>query len=102
MESRSHDGVAARMPARVSASVSAVSGLHYYLPTQSLLVLSDTSREVLETTGHRVTDRLYLSRDWSGLTDDISGAAGIAMDDRDNLYIVSEPDLFYQFAKTKS
>ncbi|WP_200406089.1 SdiA-regulated domain-containing protein, partial [Salmonella enterica] len=46
----------------------------------------------------RVRDRLFLTAEWSGLRDDIPQPEGIAMDNENNLYIVSEPNLFYKFS----
>ena len=47
----------------------------------------------------RTVDRLYLTAGWSGLSEDIPQAEGIALDDAGDLYIVSEPNLFYRFTK---
>ncbi|EFM2004282.1 YjiK family protein [Escherichia coli] len=82
-----------------------ISGLHYYTPSSSLLLLSDESKKVLELNTNnveKITDRLFLYAGWSGLTEDIPQAEGITIDDYDNLYIVSEPNLFYRFEKIKN
>lgn len=87
----------------VTSSIRDVSGLHYHFPTSSLLVLSDESKKILEINSQgRVSDHLYLNAGWSGLTEDIPQAEGIALDDADNLYIVSEPNLFYRFTKKQN
>lgn len=83
------------------AFVNDVSGLHYYNPKYSLLVLSDESKKVVEinTKTGQVQDRLYLNAGWSGLKEDIPQAEGITLDGNGDLYIVSEPNLFYRFSK---
>ncbi len=94
------DKVSYRYPSAVTASVKDVSGLHYHALTSSLLVLSDESKKILEINSEgQVIDRLYLSRKWSGLKEDIPQAEGITLDSRGNLYIVSEPNLFFRFVK---
>lgn len=91
------------LPASVTSSVRDVSGLHYHSPTASLLVLSDESNKVLEINSEGlVTDRLYLNAGWAGLAEDIPQAEGLALDDEANLYIVSEPNLFYRFTKKQN
>ncbi|EAY0302072.1 hypothetical protein B2H72_23845, partial [Salmonella enterica] len=93
----SKNGITRALPSAITASVSDVSGLEYHAPTDSLLVLSDESKMILEVSSEwRVRDRLFLTAEWSGLRDDIPQPEGIAMDNENNLYIVSEPNLFYK------
>ncbi|EBR1858411.1 hypothetical protein C3509_12275 [Salmonella enterica] len=95
----SKNGIIRALPSAITASVSDVSGLEYHAPTNSLLVLSDESKMILEVSSEwRVRDRLFLTAEWSGLRDDIPQPEGIAMDNENNLYIVSEPNLFYKFS----
>ncbi|ECX9477751.1 hypothetical protein F6Z03_09210 [Salmonella enterica] len=95
----SKNGITRALPSAITASVSDVSGLEYHAPTNSLLVLSDESKMILEVSSEwRVRDRLFLTAEWSGLRDDIPQPEGIAMDNENNLYIVSEPNLFYKFS----
>ncbi|EAO2384919.1 hypothetical protein E2T74_12385 [Salmonella enterica] len=95
----SKNGITRALPSAITASVSDVSGLEYHAPTNSLLVLSDESKMILEVSSEwRVRDRLFLTAEWSGLRDDIPQPEGIAMDNENNLYIVSEPKLFYKFS----
>lgn len=96
----SKNGITRVLPSAITASVSDVSGLEYYAPTDSLLVLSDESKMILEVSSEwRVRDRLFLTAEWSGLREDILQPEGIAMDNENNLYIVSEPNLFYKFSR---
>ncbi|EAA6308479.1 hypothetical protein F9G30_02265 [Salmonella enterica subsp. enterica serovar Bredeney] len=95
----SKNGITRALPSAITASVSDVSGLEYHASTDSLLVLSDESKMILEVSSEwRVRDRLFLTAEWSGLRDDIPQPEGIAMDNENNLYIVSEPNLFYKFS----
>lgn len=85
----SKNGITRALPSAITASVSDVSGLEYHAPTNSLLVLSDESKMILEVSSEwRVRDRLFLTAEWSGLRDDIPQPEGIAMDNENNLYIV--------------
>lgn len=79
--------------------ISDVSGLDFNLRYQHLIVLSDASRLVIEvnTEGEPVSS---LSLLWGhGLNKPVPQAEGIAMDDTDTLYMVSEPNLFYVFRR---
>ncbi|MCO7632098.1 SdiA-regulated domain-containing protein [Pseudomonas guariconensis] len=68
--------------------------------TGHLLVLSADSNMLLELDekGEQVSFMTVLGG-FNGLKDTIPRAEGVAMDDRGNLYMVSEPDLFYRFRK---
>ncbi|CAK7033116.1 MAG: hypothetical protein DELT_00443 [Desulfovibrio sp.] len=79
--------------------VSDLSGLEFHNRLQHLLVLSDTSKIVIEVdkTGQPISS-LSLIRG-NGLPGPVPQAEGIAMDDDENLYLVSEPNLFYVFTK---
>lgn len=76
-----------------------VSSLDFNRKHQHLLVLSDESRRIIEIDkqGHPVSS-LSLAAG-NGLRQPVPQAEGIAMDDEENLYIVSEPNLFYLFRK---
>jgi len=84
-------------------SLTDISGLHFHQTTAHLLVLSDESKLVLElsNTGQAISC-LPLTSGHQGLTKTIRQPEGIALDDEDNLYIVSEPNLFYKFTKQPS
>ncbi|MDH0304579.1 MULTISPECIES: SdiA-regulated domain-containing protein [unclassified Pseudomonas] len=68
--------------------------------TGHLLALSANSNMLLELDekGEQVSFMTLLGG-FNGLADTIPRAEGVAMDDQGNLYIVSEPNLFYRFRK---
>ncbi|WP_162177872.1 SdiA-regulated domain-containing protein [Halotalea alkalilenta] len=75
-----------------------VSGIHLDATTKHLLILSDESRRIIEMDRHkRVIRSLPLLAGRHGLMMDIPQAEGITMDDQGNIYLVSEPNLFYRF-----
>ena len=75
-----------------------ISGLEFNQPYQHLLILSDESKLVLEMNKqHQIVGCMPLIRGQYGLLSNIRQPEGIAMDDKNNLYIVSEPNLFYKF-----
>jgi uncharacterized protein YjiK len=65
-----------------------------------LLALSDESGLILELdlAGEPISS-LLLWRGLHGLKRRVPQAEGLALDDRGVLYLVSEPNLFYRFAK---
>lgn len=78
-----------------------LSGVHFDLDTGHLLVLSDDSHSLTESTlTGEVVSRLSLSgsfwsRSRAGLDHHVPQAEGVAMDDEGQLYILSEPNLLY-------
>jgi len=76
------------------------SGLHFDPATHHLLFVSDESKSVSEvSTDGKMISFMELEKGFSGLQKDIPQAEGITMDDFGNIYIVSEPNLFYKFVK---
>ncbi|MDD4872126.1 MAG: SdiA-regulated domain-containing protein [Kiritimatiellae bacterium] len=77
-----------------------LSGVHYHAGTGHLLILSDKSKCVVETTldGKEIS-RLLLVAGSAGMTEDAPQPEGITMDDTGNIYICSEPNLVYIFSK---
>lgn len=79
-----------------------LSGLYYDQATGHLLAVSDESRLVVEfTTEGKPISRMSLRRGQHGLKADIPQVEGVAMDASGNLYLVSEPNLFYIFNKRR-
>lgn len=73
---------------------------HYDPRTGHLLVLSDQSRNITELDGDgRFVSILSLRAGLSGLARTAPQPEGMTMDNAGNLYIVSEPNLFYKFQK---
>lgn len=77
-----------------------LSSLDFDQRSGHLLALSDESRLVLELNSDgRPISSLSLLRGMHGLQRSVPQAEGVAMDDAGNLYLVSEPNLFYLFRK---
>ncbi len=70
--------------------------------TGHLLLLSADSNMLLELDeqGQQVSFMTLLGG-FNGLADTVPRAEGVAVDDQGNLYMVSEPNLFYRFKKTQ-
>ncbi|MGI9273598.1 MAG: SdiA-regulated domain-containing protein [Endozoicomonas sp.] len=76
------------------------SGLHFDDKTGHLLVLGDESRRLTEMDDQgKIVSYMELSDGWHGLEDSIPQPEGVTMDDDGNLYVISEPNLFYRFEK---
>jgi len=70
--------------------------------TGHLLLLSADSNMLLELDEHgQQVSFMTLLGGFNGLADTIPRAEGVAVDDQGNLYMVSEPNLFYRFKKTQ-
>ncbi|MBD9483524.1 SdiA-regulated domain-containing protein [Pseudomonas sp. PDM14] len=77
-----------------------LSSLQYHADSGHLLALSDESRLVLELNSDgKPISGLSLLGGQHGLKKGVPQAEGVAMDDAGNLYLVSEPNLFYVFKK---
>ena len=81
--------------------LSDLSSLTYHEPTGHLLLLSDESRLLLEfnEAGH-ASDMLVLRNGWHGLKKTIPQAEGVAVGNNGEVFILSEPNLFYRFSPT--
>lgn len=78
-----------------------VSSLDFDEATGHLLVLSDESRLVIELdTEGKPISTLSLLAGQHGLRRSVPQAEGLASDGRGNLYLISEPNLFYSFRKS--
>ncbi|MGH8435440.1 MAG: SdiA-regulated domain-containing protein, partial [Pseudomonas sp.] len=77
-----------------------LSSLDFDTRSGHLLALSDESRLVLELNADgRPISSLSLLRGRHGLKKSVPQAEGIASDEAGNIYLVSEPNLFYLFRK---
>jgi len=76
-----------------------ISDLHYDTKTGHLLVLSEESRLIVEfdDQGQVVSFRTLLGGAFGELKQNTPQAEGLTMDAEGNLYVVSEPNLFYRF-----
>lgn len=80
-----------------------LSSLQFDERSGHLLALSDESRLVIELDlDGRPISTLSLLRGMHGLKRSVPQAEGLAMDEQGTLYLVSEPNLFYVFAKPTS
>ncbi|MGE7955682.1 SdiA-regulated domain-containing protein [Pseudomonas sp. NPDC089530] len=77
-----------------------ISDLYYDPKTGHLVMLSQESALMVELSdkGEMVSFRTLLGR-FSDLKESTYGAEGLTMDNDGNLYVVSEPNLFYLFRK---
>lgn len=78
-----------------------LSGLHFDRKSKHLLILSDESKLLTEADGDQTISYLELEKVWHGLKQSIPQAEGVTLDDDGNLYIISEPNLFYHFSPAK-
>jgi uncharacterized protein YjiK len=79
-----------------------LSSLYYDGATQHLWALSDQSKMVVELDQHgQPLSSLNLRAGNQGLKADIPQAEGMAMGSNGDLYLVSEPNLFYRFKRTE-
>ncbi|NBA95896.1 SdiA-regulated domain-containing protein [Pseudomonas sp. R5(2019)] len=77
-----------------------LSSLWFDPASQHLLALSDESKVLIELdTSGRPVSTLTLRAGHQGLKADVMQAEGVAMDDVGNVYVVSEPNLFYRFKR---
>lgn len=83
-----------------SLTIKDISAGDFYAPNNTLLIASHESKVIKEVfLSGTIIDRMYLRKGWHGLKEDIKQAEGIATDDKGDLYIVGEPNLFYKFVK---
>jgi uncharacterized protein YjiK len=77
-----------------------LSSVHYDEQTGHLALLSDESKVLMEldNKGKLISFRSLLGG-FGGLQDSVPQGEGMTLDDRGNLYLVSEPNLFYKFAR---
>lgn len=67
-----------------------------------LILLSDESKLLIEMTDEgQVVSFRSLAAGFSGLDKGIPQAEGVTLDNHGNLYLISEPNLFYRFTRNK-
>lgn len=67
-----------------------------------LILLSDESKLLIEMTDQgKVVSFRSLATGFAGLRRGVPQAEGVTLDDEGNLYLVSEPNLFYRFTRTQ-
>ena len=76
-----------------------LSGVAFDPATRNMLLLSDESKLVMEIhEGQRVVAFRSLTSAFAGLEEAVPQAEGLTIDNEGNLYLVSEPNLFYRFS----
>ena len=88
-----------RIRGRDSVFATDLSAAHFDEQTGHLVLLSDESKRVMELDGNsgKLIGYRTLDSDFAGLGKAVPHGEGMTFDDRGNLYIVSEPNLFYRF-----
>lgn len=77
-----------------------LSSVHYDEQTGHLALLSDESKVLMELDGKgKLISFRSLLGGFAGLQDSVPQGEGMTLDDRGNLYLVSEPNLFYKFER---
>lgn len=77
-----------------------LASLYFHASSGHLLALSEESGRLFELDTHgKVLSSLSLAGGRSGLQRTIPQAEGVTMDAQGNLYLVSEPNLFYRFVR---
>jgi uncharacterized protein YjiK len=77
-----------------------LSSVHYDERTGHLALLSDESKVLMELDGKgKLISFRSLLGGFAGLQDGVPQGEGMTFDDRGNLYLVSEPNLFYKFER---
>lgn len=77
-----------------------LSSVHYDERTGHLALLSDESKLLMELDGNgKLISFRSLLGGFAGLQDSVPQGEGMTFDERGNLYLVSEPNLFYRFQR---
>lgn len=80
--------------------VSDISSFTFNEKTNNFIILSDESKMILEVNQKgKLLSYQYLTKGKMYLEKDIPQPEGITIDKENNIYIVSEPNLFYKFSK---
>ncbi len=86
---------------RDSVFATDLSSVHFDERTGHLALLSDESKRIMELDGDsgKLIGFRTLNSDFGGLGKAVPQGEGMTFDDDGNLYIVSEPNLFYRFGR---
>ena len=86
---------------RDSVLATDLSAAHYDQRSQHLMLLSEESKRIMELDGRTgvLLASLKLKGGDFGLAESIPHAEGMTFDNQGNLYIASEPNLFYRFGR---
>lgn len=86
---------------RDSVFATDLSSVHFDERTGHLALLSDESKRIMELDGDsgKLIGFRTLDRGFAGLGKAVPQGEGMTFDDQGNLYIVSEPNLFYRFGR---
>ncbi|OLU20684.1 DNA-binding protein [Pseudomonas sp. PA1(2017)] len=86
---------------RDSVFATDLSSVHFDERTGHLALLSDESKRIMELDGDsgKLIGFRTLNSDFAGLGKAVPQGEGMTFDDDGNLYIVSEPNLFYRFGR---
>lgn len=80
-----------------------LSSLYFDARTGHLLALSDESRRIVELDKRgKPVSSMSLQASSHGLANKIPQAEGMTMDAAGNLYVISEPNLFYKFSRREA
>lgn len=75
-----------------------LSSLSYHEESGNMLLLSDESRLVIELdSARRPSGLLVLRKGWHGLKNDVPQPEGLTVGPGGEIFVVSEPNLFYRF-----
>lgn len=86
---------------RDSVFASDLSSVHFDARTGHLALLSDESKRIMELDGDsgKLISFRNLNDNFAGLGKSVPQGEGMTFDDQGNLYIISEPNLFYRFGR---
>ena len=86
---------------RDSVFATDLSAVHYDERSGHVALLSDESKRIMELNSHtgELIGMRTLNQGFAGLAEAVPQGEGMTVDDRGNLYLLSEPNLFYRFAR---
>ena len=80
-----------------------LSSVHFDEQTGHLVLLSDESKLLIELDGEwKLVSFRSLIKGFAGLDDSVPQAEGVTFDRHGNLFLASEPNLFYRFERDRA